>query len=99
MLKNSLPKPIGPGEVGVDGGFEFFDDGQSVLDFGHSLLLFNDSNMRGRSCDHTLIQGPQASFLGSAEKRAEKPGFQSTTGPQLTPFTTRNHAFSGRAEV
>lgn len=39
-----------------------------------------------RSCDHTFIQSPQASLLGSAEISAGKPGFLSTTGPKLTPF-------------
>ena len=53
--------------------------------------------MRVRSCDHTLIQSSQASLFGSAEISAGKPGFQSTTGPKLTPFPARNHAPPGYA--
>jgi hypothetical protein len=41
-LKNRLPQAVGAGEVGFDGGFEFFDDGQAVLDFGHDRFLFGE---------------------------------------------------------
>ena len=39
LAQNGLPQAVGAGEVGLDGCFEFVDDGQAALDFGHDLLV------------------------------------------------------------
>lgn len=50
LTQYGLPQTVGAGEVGLDGGFEFLDDGQAALDFGHDLSLFDERWERDRNC-------------------------------------------------
>lgn len=41
-FEHRLPQPPGAFEVGLDGGFQFLDDGQAAFDFGDDALLFGE---------------------------------------------------------
>ena len=77
FFENRLAQTVGAGEVGFDGCFEFFDDGQAALDFGDDLFLFVMGRKGHIDCldnrgiqirlGGTLINSPKSSCLGVQE--------------------------------
>lgn len=52
--ENCLPQPLSAGEVGVDLGFEFFDNGEAAVDFCSDPILLDVIDKRDSRSQYVI---------------------------------------------